>query len=424
MRVRLITVVVLLSAGCSTVPLTGEERRLLNDLVLDEAPPADPSNAYAEDPGAAALGQMFFFDSRFSGPLVISSDGLNGGLGAAGEWGKVSCYSCHDPANGGTDHRSKPAYSSLGAGWTGRNSPSVLNAAFSPWMFWDGRKDSLWSQALGPPESGVEHNGTRLQYVHHIGQTYGPDYEGIFGPLPDLTDTARFPLLGKPGDPAWEGMTVPDQDAVNRVYANFGKAIAAYERLLISADSPFDRYMGGDESALTDRAVRGARLFVGRAACNECHRGPTLSDGRFHNLGVPQSACDACPAQDFGRAGGIPNVLGDVFNRAGSFSDAPDSSHLDDLAAVAADEGAFKTPTLRNVTRTVPYMHDGALATLREVVLFYRDGGGSDGFVGAKDPAMAPLALSDEDVDDLVQFLLALEGAELPSQLVTPPVLP
>ncbi len=417
---------VLALMACSDGPLSEEERAALREFLLPAAPPANPTNQWADDPEAAALGQQFFFDTRFSGPLLVGSDGLNGGLGAPGEVGRVSCASCHDPADGGVDHRSRPSNTSLAAGWTGRHSPTVLNAAFasSPWTFWDGRKDSLWSQALGPGENSVEHNGSRLQFAHLIYDLYRAEYEALFGSMPDLADTGRFPPEGKPNDPAWEGMAAGDKDLVNRVYANFGKAIEAYERELVSGDSAFDRYMEGEESALSASALRGAKLFVGRAACNECHRGPILSDGRFHNLGVPQSGCAACPPQDRGRAAGIAGVLGDPFNRAGAFSDAADSSHLAALAAGPRDEGAFKTPTLRNVSRTAPYMHTGSLATLRDVVAFYRDGGGVDGFAGGKDPAIRPLALSDHDVDDLVAFLLSLEGADLPAALVTAPPLP
>ena len=128
---------------------------LLETMRIERAVlPADPSNSYAELVGAAQLGKKLYFEARFSGPLgPYNVPGTNGSLGAAGETGKVGCASCHNPATGGADHRSLPNATSLGAGYTSRNSPSVINAAYSPlWQFWDGRADSLWSQALAPPE--------------------------------------------------------------------------------------------------------------------------------------------------------------------------------------------------------------------------------------------------------------------------------
>jgi cytochrome c peroxidase len=186
--------------------------------------------------------------------------------------------------------------------------------------------------------------------------------------------------------------------------------------------------MGGEGSALAPAAVRGARLFVGRASCNECHFGPNFTDGRFHNTGVPQTGATV-PAVDTGRLDGLSKVLTNEFNAAGAYSDAPDGARLQAAAAQAAADpsaadGAFKTPGLRGVARTAPYMHTGGFATLRDVVLFYRDGGGASGFSGKKDVAMQPLLLSDQDVDDLVAFLESLSGDPLPAALVTAPVLP
>jgi cytochrome c peroxidase len=290
-------------------------------------------------------------------------------------------------------------------------------------MFWDGRKDSMWSQALGPPEGPVEMNSSRLTVVHFIAAHYRAPYEKVFGPLPDLSDATRFPASGRPGQPSFDGMAPADQMIVNRIYSNFGKAIAAYERRLVDRDSAFDRFMHGDESAISAAAIRGAKLFVGRAACNECHSGPALSDGKFHNHGVPQVG-PTVPAIDRGRADGIPQVVSDAFNGAGVFSDAPSGARLVGLSVQPSDLGAFKTPTLRNLTRTAPYMHTGQLATLWDVVAWYRSAAGSDGFVGMRDPAVQPLRLSDGDLLDLVEFLTTLDGAPLPAALVTAPALP
>jgi cytochrome c peroxidase len=411
------------AALASEPPVTPEEMAILRTFAMGPMP-ADPTNRWADDPRAAALGQQFFFDTRFSGPLGPDNDGVSSGsLGRPGQWGRVACASCHDPSKGGSDHRTT-ANTSLAAGWTGRNAPSVLNAAYSPvWQFWDGRKDSLWSHALGPPESPVEHNGTRLQFAHVIYDHYRNEYEAIFGQLPELTDLGRFPASGKPGDASFDRMAPADQTAINRVYSNFGKAIAAYERTLLSRNSAFDRFLAGQDSALSSAAVRGMKLFIGRASCNECHRGPNFTDYQFHNVGAPQVG-PHLPETDTGRADGIAKVLGDPFNRAGQFSDHPESAHLQGLAVSPADIGAFKTPGLRSVSRTAPYMHDGVYPTLWDVLQHYRFGGSTGKFAGVKSPAIQPLSLSDHDLNDLIEFLEALDGEPLPNALVTAPPLP
>jgi cytochrome c peroxidase len=409
----------LLLWGCSA-EFSAQEMEALRRFELGEQPPS-PTNQYADDARAAALGQKFFFDPRFSGPLQVASD-----LGPVGASGKVSCASCHDPARGGADHRSRPGNTSLAAGFTGRNSPTVYNTGWSRWMFWDGRKDSVWSQALGPIESPVEHNFTRLEVAHIIYGVpgYRSDYEAIFGTIPaELSNTSRFPARGMPGDGAFDGMASGDKELVNRIFANFGKAIEAYERRLVDRDSAFDKWLAGDEESLSMAAKRGAKLFVGKAACNECHANAVFADDKFHNTGVAQVGPNI-PSSDRGRAVGIADVKGDEFNQAGIFSDSRQGAHLETLAARAADEGAFKTPSLRSISKSAPYMHTGSLRTLRDVVVFYRNGGEPSGFDGTKDPAMRPLNLNEQEIDDLVEFLESLDGAPLPQELVVSPLLP
>jgi cytochrome c peroxidase len=407
-------------AGCSGDTLTDHEREVLAQMKLGELPPS-PSNAVADNPAAAELGHQLFFDRRFSGPLLQGSDPGAGGLGAAGTAGMVACATCHDPAHGGADSRARSA-TSLASGWTSRNALSVQNAAFSAWLFWDGRKDSLWSQSLGPVENENEHNTTRLEIAHTIAEKYRQSYQAIFGPLPALDDEARFPRVGRPGMPTFNGMAADDKVAVNRVFANFGKAVEAYERQLIDHSSPFDRYVLGDETALSASAIRGAKLFVGRAACNECHSGTTFSDGKFHNHGVPQSGAKV-PTVDNGRSDGITKVLADEFNGASRYSDAARS--LDGVKSAASDLGAFKTPTLRNVSKTGPYMHTGAFSSLWDVVTWYNEAAGIDGFAGKREAASAfPLRLANDEIADLVEFLKSLDGDPLPAALVSAPALP
>jgi cytochrome c peroxidase len=426
-------------SGCTDArAFTDEQRAVLAQFRLPAALPADPSNAFSDDVRAAVLGKEWFFDPRLSGPLAPGNDGVsNGSLGVAGATGRVACASCHDPANGGSDHRSRPAQTSLGAGYSGRNAQTVLNAAYvdldkGGWQTWDGRGDSVWGGNLLPLENPTSNNATRLQLAHIVFDHYRADYEALFGPLPDLSNTARFPSTGKPGSPAFDGMAPADQDAINRVFASMGKAIAAYERRLVSTafqPSAFDRLLAGDDTAMTAAAIRGARLYIGKAACDECHRGPMFADQKFHNIGVPQTGEHAFET-DLGRYQGIPTVKTSLFTRAGAFSDAFDDSQLRSLAQRPADIGAFKTPTLRNVARTGPYMHDGVYATLGEVIDHYNRGGGMGDFSGTREVTISPLLLDSQETSDLEEFLRSLDdGAPLPTPdfpegLAAPPPLP
>src|SRR4029079_10505811 len=186
--------------------------------------------------------------------------------------------------------------------------------------------------------------------------------------------------------------------------------------------SPFDRFMAGETDAMEPAAIRGARLFVGHAGCAEGHRGSTFTDFGSHTIGVPQSG-QYVPATDAGRFDGVaalittnPNVV--RFDRGSDFSDAKDSTVLLTLGTTAPTSatGQFKTPTLRNVSKTAPYMHDGAYQTLWEVVNHYNFGGAPGNYAGERDPAIAPLMLTDAELGDLVEFLEALaDGALSPS---------
>jgi len=406
------------AAACQVDTLTEDERARLQAMALPPLPPS-PSNAVADNPAAAQLGQQFFFDKRFSGELLESS----GDLGPAGTVGTMSCATCHDPARGGADIRPLGG-TSLGAAWTGRNAPTVQNAAHSPWIMWDGRRDSLWSQALGPLEGDVEQNTGRLQAARIIFEKYREPYEKLFGPMPSMEDLGRFPPAGKPGLPAYDNMAAPDKVAINRVFANFGKAVEAYERLLVDKSSKLDRFLAGNENELSGSALRGAKLFVGKAACNECHSGPMMADGKFHNHGVPQHGTKV-PATDRGRADGIGQLLADEFNTAGVYSDMNKADRWSGLKPIDTDVGAFKTPTLRNVSKTAPYMHTGGFANLWDVVNWYNLAAGTDGFSGVREPAsLVPLKLTTEEIADLVEFMKALDGDPLPEALTRAPALP
>jgi cytochrome c peroxidase len=356
----------------------------------------------------------------------------------------------------GVDQRSRPNATSLGVSYTHRNAPTVMNAAHSPvWQFWDGRADSLWSQALSPPEGPAECGGSRLAVAHALYERYRDLFQEVFGAgaLPDdLLDLTRFPDVGRPGlkggcqdgderkqepfDDAFDCMVkeadrepgLADQRIVNEIYANFGKAIAAYERRLVSSafnPSAFDDFMTGKETAMSPAAIRGARLFIGRAGCAECHSGPMFTDYGFHNIGVPQTG-QYPPATDDGRydaIGGkegtdhIESVTKNIFNRGGDFSDDPSDTNIGHLTfptpAPDSTKGQFKTPSLRNVGRTAPYMHNGVYQTLWDVVNHYNFGGSTGPYSGRKDPALAPLLLTDAELGDLVEFLRALDDGEV-----------
>jgi cytochrome c peroxidase len=204
-----------------------EEKAVLQDLWLESLPPlpSDPSNQYAADPRAAELGKALFFDPRFS------SNGV------------VSCSSCHNPELHFTD--GLPL--ARGVGRTNRKAMTVVGTAYSPWLFWDGRKDSQWAQVTEPLENSAEHNLSRSQIAHLLMTYYREPYEAIFGLLPDLSDVTRFPEQAGPvAEPkakvAWQMMTSEDQHTINQILVNLGKAIAAYERTLQPKLSRFDHH--------------------------------------------------------------------------------------------------------------------------------------------------------------------------------------
>jgi cytochrome c peroxidase len=398
------------------VRLTDEERRIAETLSPLPAPPPDTTNRWADDPRAALLGQRLFFEPGYSGRLAVGDDGNNGGLGAMGEAGRVSCQSCHR-GDGLDDRRSRPGNVSLGADYLGRNAPTLLDSSQYRWVNWAGRFSAQWELPLAVAENPKNMNSDRLRVAHVLYDKYRADYEAIFGPMdPGLADPARFPPTGKPKaatapDGAWEGMAEADRQLVNRTFVNFGKVLEAYVRRLSSGRSRFDDYVAGHEWTLSADEVEGLRLFIGKAGCVKCHAGPHLSDDQFHDIGVAQAGAHA-PASDLGRFTDVAALMASPFNSAGAFSDDPHAGRLDGLAATPSPElqGQFRTPSLRNVATTAPYMHAGQLATLEEVVDFY-DRGGDAPAAGTKDPMIRPLELSPPEKAQLVAFLRTLTAS-------------
>jgi len=244
--------------------------------------PVETTNKYADDPAAATLGQKLFHDKAFSGPIVVGDDGTNGGLGAVGETGKVACASCHI-GQWMYDTRSMPNATTLGTNYMARNATSILNTVFYKYKETDGIRDSAWSDSLTDPEDPTSMHGSRSLVAHTLYRKYKDEYNAIFTDYPldprlDPTDpnAGDFPDGAMPGTPEWDGMDPADQDILNRTYANFGKAMQAYLRKLTSENSPFDKFVAGDKTQLTDDQKAGLHLFLGKAGCENCHSGPSV----------------------------------------------------------------------------------------------------------------------------------------------------
>jgi cytochrome c peroxidase len=371
---------------------------------LEPLPP-DPTNRYADDPSAVALGKKLFFDARLSST------------------GEVSCATCHLPGRQFQDDRPLGE----GVGTTNRRTMPIAGTAYSSWMFWDGRKDSQWSQALGPLESPVEHGGSRGLYARLIADHYAEEYELVFGALPNLSHVPRNagPVADPTARAAWEAMAEADQEAVNRVFANLGKAIAAYERRLQPGPGRFDRYVelliaeGREpEGVLSEDEIAGLGLFIGKANCTQCHNGPLLTDDFFHNTGVP--AAVGLP-DDAGRSAGARQVLEDEFNCRSRYSDArpEECSELEFLIPEGEElVRAFKAPSLRGVADRAPYMHAGQIATLEDAIDHYSRAPRAP----AGTTELHPLKLSKRERAQLVAYLRTLSGAiDAPPELVLPP---
>lgn len=356
----------LLLSGCAPAEEGWSERDRARIAALSPipAPPPRPTNRLADDPDAAAVGARLFHD-----PL-LSVDGA------------TSCATCHVAERSFTDGR--PVAVAVGTGR--RNTPTIETVAWQTWFFWDGRADSGWAQATGPIVNPIEMASTPERVLARVREGYAEDWARLFG--------------GVPEDPAL-------------ALAQVGKVLEAFERTISPGPSRFDRWAeaferGEESDLLTVEEQRGLKLFVGEADCVSCHNGPLFTDHSFHTLGIPTQAKGGV---DVGRAVGAPEVLEDPYNCRGAYSDDPTAcDELRFLDPAFPDwPAAFKTPTLRNVSRTAPYMHDGSMATLTAVLQFYNELPGQP-LVGHRELTLRPLKLSAEDLAALEAFLHTLDG--------------
>jgi len=292
-------------------------------------------------PERIALGKLLYFDTRLSRDNTIS------------------CATCHSPTQGWSDQN--PTSKAVGfEGRVGpRNSPVILNSAYQNRQFWDGRVKTLEEQALGPIEADVEMNMPLTMLIPKLNKVKG--YVKLF-------DKA-YPN---------EGLTKE----------SLAKAIASFERTVVSTEAPFDRYIKGDKKAISSDAVDGFELFKGKAKCTVCHDGFNFTDGSFHNTGLNDGELQG---KELGRY--------NVKNRASWY-------------------GVFKTPTLRDITKSYPYFHDGSVKTLEEATFICANGGRYENNVINKSPDMKDRKLTRDEIDKIVIFMEALTGSDLN---ITPP---
>ena len=414
------------------------------------APPTFDDHSRKE----ATLGRRLFLDPRFSSN------------------GQISCGTCHQPGLHFTDGRPL----AVGLATLPRHTPSLLNSFAAHWFFWDGRADSLSAQVQGPVEAPLEHGFDRGRVAQVLWQNYRDDFVSLFGAWPPslvatLADpqifsarpqpnTPALPLslahyalasIGKtglqaewisagaragiapqrflateylkphddkaPGIAVYRTLSDKSRSDLDRVFAQFGWALAQYERGLVALDSPFDRFALRTAEAgspvfaadFAEKEWKGFRVFM-ESGCSNCHSGPLFTDQQFHNIGLPQGE----GGLDLGRAAGIILAQSDPYNcNYAFFTDKPRGESCEELPYLKSDNlemvGAFKTPSLRNVANTAPYMHDGRMATLEAVLEHYNELRGEPA-VGHRDEILQPLRLSSPDLASLAAFLRSLSA--------------
>lgn len=347
-------------------------------------PPPDPTNALADHEKAAELGHQLFFDPR------LSPHG-------------VSCATCHQSERGMAD--GLPVGNTLAP--VHRNTMTIVNVAYYRWLTWDGSRDSLWHQAMGPFESPKKMGSSRLYVVRAVMQHYGDALRQIIELPTGWTATwPQLPPAGRPGEAVFDRLPPEQQKAVNRVFAAVLKSIAAYEHKIVSAAAPFDRYVAGDTTALSLASRRGFQHFL-RLACDTCHNTPLFSDDEFHNLGLPP-----VPEPDQGRATGLPRLQQSVFRGTGPYADGPPVVRAEDYRVGRALLGTFRTPSLREVAETAPYGHNGAVASLEDWLDHYVAVTTEPPVdaIGRLAPSLAPTRITAQARTELIAFLKSLSS--------------
>ena len=420
--------------------------------------PSTGSTADKKSTALMTLGKRFFFDKKLSAN------------------GQVSCATCHQPEKSFTDGR----VTAVGIATTGMNTPTLVNSYFGQWFFWDGRSDSLEAQALGPVENALEHGFSRVQVATLIASEYKKEYEELFGRLPAALPTD--PAVRLPASPhsmvsnevaAYALATLGNQDfqkqvlktaqsqskqpveilrtssagapepktpfdqrpeaqklEINIVFANFGRAVAEFERSIETTDSPFDLFAdnvakneknkGTNKEDLNSSFVagfgaaelRGLELFVGRGNCTLCHQGSHFTDQQFHNIGLMALATDHV---DLGRTQGMLIARNSEFNCRGKYlpqkSPSEGCRELEFLETESAEAvGAFKTPTLRNLRDTGPYGHDGRFPKLIDILQHYNHLAMPPA-VGHTEELLLPLDFNQAELHDLESLLMSLSGS-------------
>lgn len=368
-----------LMALSANINLAFADRLLLNETeiaaIVRHGPwpgeaPRDPSNRVSGNPAAVELGRRLFFDPRLSRTRT------------------VSCATCHQPDKGWSDGKARAE----GIARLDRNSLSVRDSARNRWFGWDGRNDSLWAHSIGPILDPAEMGADAGHVARLLAEdlALAGDYRRTFGKSPSPHDHET-------------------------TLVDIGKALAAFQETIVSGGTSFDGFRDalarGDRTAAAkypEAAQRGAQLFVGRGKCHFCHLGPSFSNGEFADVGVPFFVAPG--RVDPGRHGGIAKLRQSPFNLTGRHNDDPQKRGAWSARQVAdlhSNFGAFKVPTLRGLTQTAPYFHNGTKATLADVVRHYSEIDPerlhSDG-----EKIIEPLGLSEREIDDLVAFLRSL----------------